>query len=284
MGSVFSPYYAAARRRGAPDPLDHCALNVALYRGGSKRWALTERGRPALVRDADSLCIGPSALSWDGSALTARVEEIGVPLPSRIRGRIRVVPEAWFDRSFALDAGEQHRWWPVAPCARVEVELSRPALRWSGRGYWDANWGARPLEEGFPRWSWSRSALARGEAAVLYDVERPDGASLSLALRFGPDGSLDRFDPPPAARLAPGAIWRVPRTTRADGGHAAVRRTLEDTPFYTRSVVEAALLGQPVEAVHESLSLERFRQRWVQWLLPFRMPRRAAGPPPGGSR
>jgi carotenoid 1,2-hydratase len=27
--------------------------------------------------------------------------------------------------------------------------------------------------------------------------------------------------------------------------------------------------------VHESLDLDRFAQRWVQLLLPFRMPRRA---------
>jgi carotenoid 1,2-hydratase len=29
-----------------------------------------------------------------------------------------------------------------------------------------------------------------------------------------------------------------------------------------------------VTAVHESLSLDRFRSRWVQYLLPYRMPRR----------
>ena len=34
IGSVFSPYYAWARRRGPADPLNHCALNVALYGTG----------------------------------------------------------------------------------------------------------------------------------------------------------------------------------------------------------------------------------------------------------
>jgi len=33
------------------------------------------------------------------------------------------------------------------------------------------------------------------------------------------------------------------------------------------------LLGESVTAMHESLSLDRFRARWVQMLLPFRMPR-----------
>ncbi|MEQ8516068.1 MAG: hypothetical protein RIC38_10725, partial [Chromatocurvus sp.] len=46
VGSVFSPYYAAARRRGPTDPGNHCAINAVLYNpGGRKVWALTERGR-----------------------------------------------------------------------------------------------------------------------------------------------------------------------------------------------------------------------------------------------
>jgi carotenoid 1,2-hydratase len=52
-----------------------------------------------------------------------------------------------------------------------------------------------------------------------------------------------------------------------------VRRTLEDTPFYARSVLQTRLLGQDAIAVHESLSLDRFRNPIVQAMLPFRMPR-----------
>jgi carotenoid 1,2-hydratase len=54
---------------------------------------------------------------------------------------------------------------------------------------------------------------------------------------------------------------------------AEVTRTLEDTPFYARSLVRKRLLGSNALAVHESLDLDRFRQPWVQCLLPFRMPR-----------
>jgi carotenoid 1,2-hydratase len=52
-----------------------------------------------------------------------------------------------------------------------------------------------------------------------------------------------------------------------------VVQTLEDAPFYARSVVASQLQGESVNAVHESLSLDRFRSGWVQVLLPFRMPR-----------
>ena len=50
-------------------------------------------------------------------------------------------------------------------------------------------------------------------------------------------------------------------------------RTLEDAPFYARSVVSAKLLGEHVTLMHESLSLDRFRMPMVQAMLPFRMPR-----------
>ena len=43
VGSVFSPYYAWARQRGAADPVNHCALNVGLYGRRAARWSMTER-------------------------------------------------------------------------------------------------------------------------------------------------------------------------------------------------------------------------------------------------
>jgi carotenoid 1,2-hydratase len=52
-----------------------------------------------------------------------------------------------------------------------------------------------------------------------------------------------------------------------------VAETLVDAPFYARSVLNTRIAGQPVTAMHESLSLDRFSAGWVQALLPFRMPR-----------
>ena len=54
VGSVFSPFYASARRRGRAEAIDHCALNVALY-GDSCRWAMTERDRSAVSRTAGAV-------------------------------------------------------------------------------------------------------------------------------------------------------------------------------------------------------------------------------------
>jgi carotenoid 1,2-hydratase len=235
---------------------------------------MTERGRASLRPSAHALEIGPSALAWDGRALTVHIDEITAPLPSRIRGTVRLDPSALTRDVFALDDGKMHRWSPIAPVARVEVALDRPALRWAGAGYFDSNEGDAPLEDAFRRWDWSRARLSGGDTAVLYDVNRRAGGDFGLALRFGASGGVERFEPPPGVALPPSG-WGVGRGTRTDAGSTArVVQTLEDAPFYARSLVAGELFGEPVHAVHESLSLDRFRTPWVQVLLPFRMPRR----------
>jgi carotenoid 1,2-hydratase len=269
VGSVFSPYYAAARRRGTTDPENYCALNVALY-GRRERWAMTERGRRAMHRDASTFVIGPSALAWDGNALMIDINEIGAPIPRRIAGRVRVIPQAVTRHEFVLDSFGEHRWRPIAPRARVEVELSHPALRWSGEGYLDSNTGDVPLERSFVRWDWSRAALRDG-TAVLYDVTCRDGTTPSLALMFDMHGDVQDIVRPPPVTLPPNG-WRVPRATRSDDA-ARVIDTLENAPFYARSLIATRLCGEDTIAVHESLSLDRFANRIVQLMLPFRMPR-----------
>ena len=274
---MFSPYYAWSRRFGADtvgaDPLRHCAINVALYGHRSRRWALTERGRDAVSRDANRLSIGPSSLAWDGTTLTARINEVTAPLPSRIRGVVRLHPTAVEHREATLDTARRHRWRPIAPCARIEVDLERPALRWLGRAYCDTNAGEAPLEADFVRWDWFRGHAADG-TAVLYDVRCRDGARLALAMRYGAGGGVTDFDPP-VERTLRRTRWGVARGVRGDTAEAAqVVTTLQDTPFYARSLVATRLLGTSMVGMHESLDLERFRSPWVQAMLPFRMPRR----------
>ena len=274
VGSVFSPYYAWARRRGNANPYDYCALNVALYGKNSGRWTMTERGQKRLRRSASVLSIGPSHMRWTGNALEIQIDERGAPLPRRVRGKIRLFPSHLNDRSFALDPAGRHQWTPYAPCSRVEVELSQPALRWSGNGYFDANFGAAPLETDFQKWTWSRASAPLG-TTVLYDVTARDLTPYSLALRFSDFGRVESIEPPPAVQL-PNSKWGVRRQTRADlGCEPRILKTLEDAPFYSRTLLDTSVLGIQAAAVHESLDLDRFNSRWVQCLLPFRMPRLA---------
>ena len=269
---MFSPFYAWSRRRRPADPEQHCCLNVALY-GRPKRWAMTERGRTGLQRSENHLMIGPSALHWDGTSLSIWVEEITAPIPSRLSGMVRVTPPALTHRSFTLDSAGRHRWSPIAPTARVEVTMTRPALTWSGAGYLDSNEGDRPLERDFREWDWLR-APTRDGTLILYNAERRVGGHQDLALQIGRDGAVNRFDPPPLAAL-PRTLWGLHPRTRCDlHSMPLVRQRLEDAPFYNRSVIETRLRGERVHAVHESLDLDRFTAPWVQAMLPFRIPRR----------
>lgn len=277
IGSVFSPYYAWARRSGPADPENHCALNVALYGAAPNGWAMTERGRAALRRSDDALHIGNSSLHWDGAALTIHIDERMMPLPHRLRGTVRVTPQARPRRSYAIHPSGRHRWTPLAPIARVEVDLHSPGLRWSGPGYFDINAGDAPLERDFVYWDWSCARTPQG-AAVLYDVIPRAGEEMCLGLRFTPEGGAAPFAPPPRVQL-PRTLWRVPRSIRAEDGEARVHRTFEDTPFYARSEVTSKLGGETVTAMHESLALNRFRSNVVQAMLPFRMPRLSGGKP-----
>ncbi len=262
---MFSPYYAWS---GRGDPLNHCAVNVALYGPGARRWTMTERGRGALRRGADALLIGPSGFFWDGRTLQIEVDEWSAPTPRRVKGRVVVEPLLLNADAFTLADG--HHWRPIAPIARVRADFDAPSLRWSGGGYFDANWGAAPLERGFRRWTWSRGNTSRG-ATILYDVEPRDAPPRTLALSFDASNGLRPASPPPMRSL-PRTFWRLRRETRSEHD-ARVLASFEDAPFYSRSLIEHTLSGEIVRSVHESLDLDRFAQPIVHAMLPFRMPR-----------
>ncbi len=273
MGSVFSPYYAWALRGGtAVNPDNHCALNVALYSRPARRWAMTERGARHCGRDATRFEVGPSQLHWDGQALHIDIDEVALPLPRRIRGRVTVHPGQLFDFSTPLHPDGRHRWGPLAPSARVEVNLSQPSQRWSGSAYLDSNEGDEPISRAFREWDWSRSILPDGSTAVLYHLEPGQEDERLLALRFTRDGRVESFDAPPTQAL-PRTLWGIRRRMGSDGPvHLA--QQLEDTPFYQRAVLRSTLLGSEVESFHETLHVPRLVSPVVQAMLPWRMPRR----------
>jgi carotenoid 1,2-hydratase len=268
IGSVFSPYYAWANRKIPAPAEQHCAMNVALYQRRGGHWAMTERGAKRLQRSADTLRIGPSALHWDSATLTAEIEERCAPIPRRLHGRITIRPQIRQNDVFFLDAGKRHRWQPIAPVASVDVTFDAPEIAWSGEAYFDSNDGDVPLAEDFSTWQWARMGNK-----ILYDVEYPDGARQDLALDIGPDGTATRFLAPPAQQL-PATLWRMQRAVRGDSGRdVRLIKTLEDAPFYARSMIASQIAGEQLTGVHESLSLRRFSAPWVRALLPFRMPR-----------
>lgn len=272
IGSVFSPYYARAIRRGRGDPAHFTALNLALYRPSGSLWTMTERKRRHLTRDATTFAIGPSRLDWDGDTLEARIDEITVPLPRRVRGRLRMMARRVEAAEYPLDAAAHHLWRPIAPCARIEVVFDKPALRWSGHAYLDHNRGATPLARAFRTWSWSRAATDDG-AVIFYDATRRDGTQADLALRFSRLAAPTRIPAPPFTIVKP-SLFRLRRRVRADPGTTPrLIRTLEDAPFYARSRLISSVHGMSVETIHETLDLDRFENPIVRQILKFRMPR-----------
>jgi carotenoid 1,2-hydratase len=274
VGSVFSPYYAWARRKGHAEPENHCAINVGLYTRDAHHWAMTERGRGAMTRSHDCFQVGSSVMRWDNDRLIVEIDERAAPLPRRLKGRIILHPQGTPRREFALEQGGVHHWRPIFPRADVEVEFDRPNWRWCGVGYFDSNNGDEPLEHAFSRWQWTRTHLPGSGTLISYCANPRHHDPTSLMLHLDGDQLTVQDQGPGHFATLRRSFWGMDRALPAAVGvQASVRRTLEDGPFYARSMIAARHQNAPVLSMHESLDLDRFASPWVQCLLPFRMPR-----------
>lgn len=284
VGSAFSPYYAFARRRHGAHNVDadnHCAINIALYdlsldKRGVNAWAMTERPKAKCARTANRFNVGPSSLQWSGHDLIIKIDERCAPIPHRVRGTITLTPSIVVeahDHTVAIDGEGNHLWQPLAPAARVMLDLDYPNLAWQGCGYLDSNRGNTPLESAFKSWQWSRARLGDGSTVALYDVQHKAGSRLQLARHHLASGECETICTV-AHRTLSTTIWGIARSTQSDGAVApSPVKTLENGPFYARSLLSTELLGEKVYAMHESLSMIRFANPVVQAMLPFRMPR-----------
>jgi carotenoid 1,2-hydratase len=256
---------------------------VALYGQGGNHWAMTERGAGSLQRSATEYCLGNSRMAWTdqhpAGSLVVDIDEVTAPIPRRIQGRVKLTTPGVCNFITNLDAAGRHHWGPIAPCARVEVELQNPKLSWAGHAYMDANQGSEPIENAFHEWDWSRAEMADGSTTVIYDVRGKAGAAGQpadrvIAQRFAPDGSHQPFVAP-ARQALPTSAWRIARTMRSDAGvPPRLVKNLEDTPFYARALLQASVMGEPVTAMHETLNVPRVVSWPVRFMLPWRMPRR----------
>jgi carotenoid 1,2-hydratase len=235
---------------------------------------MTDRGRAALRRSDTEFQVGPSRMIWRGNQLVIDIDEVSsLPLVSRVRGTITVTPSGITSVEAPLHKGDRHIWRPFAPTARIDVDLNR-GWRFSGHGYFDANFGTAALEEDFSYWTWGRYPLPDG-TACFYDAARRDGQRLELAARFDAEGRIVPMQAPPPAPVRRSG-WGVRRETRADTGTRPHQiKAMLDAPFYTRSVVETSIGGVRTAGVHEALDLDRFASPWLKYLLAVRVPRRA---------
>ena len=234
IGTVFSPFYAGARKKGDADPREFVCVNAVFYEPKQKHWAMTERRARDLKTSTSMLKIGPSSMSFDGESLTVNLDERSAPFRRAIRGKVVVEMPAVTDRCYTLHSSGQHRWWPIAPTARVKVSLDAPNIHWEGSGYVDTNGGTVALEDTFTDWHWSRADMGPEHCRIVYEAHAKDGESCLMTLFGGPKTGLASEHSPPRRDLSDGPIWRVSRPARSYQGFN-VEKTLEDTPFYTRS-------------------------------------------------
>jgi carotenoid 1,2-hydratase len=319
VGSVFSPYYAHARRKShrsndasvarGTNPEEFCAINAALYRGvdtaGPRArngywWAMTEHSRHSLERDADSMRVGQSAFLSRDDTLIIELNEITVPYPRRVRGRIYVELAQQCEESYPLAQQGGHLWRPIAPSAKIRVELTDPPMQWEGRAYVDSNRGDAPLESAFREWTWTRTHEVRDDGTldeatrVFYEVMTNTGERRQISASFSHDCAagaagthgeprenressrsiVSSSAPVPTSHLLDQTLWGITRSLPCDPERdCRVLKTVESAPFYARSIIETTLGGRVHRGMHESLSMARFEKRWVQCLLPFKMPR-----------
>ena len=271
VGSVFSPHYFRALRGTDAQAERFCAFNLGIYSKGQKRWVLTEYNQSRIQRDATTFELGANRLSFDGTSLHIEVCDRAVPIPRSVTGRITVTPLCRTEQPMTLEDRGGQTWWPFAPSARIDVALTSPSLRWQGKGYFDTNFGQVPLQNSFSEWHWSRQHIGKS-TRIAYHTTHKQTAGPSLSLIIHKDGRIEHAEPLEHHEL-PRGLWQMRRPI-ASAEPPTLVETLEDTPFYTRSIVAVPECAK-VLTMHESLSLDRFVQPWVQTLLPFRTRRRA---------
>ena len=242
------------------------AINLALYRrGGGGAWLMHEAAGPAPA--SRRLQVGRNQVEQlpDGS-LRLAIDDLTTPWRRPLQGEVGLWPGPHRGEPACLHPERPHWWWPVAPCARVEVSFSRPQIRWAGRAYADTNWGDEPLAAAFRRWHWQRLWHPEG-TLVGYAGSLADGRLWRHDQLLGPSGDTTPALPQAPMAALPRSHWGL---RRACIGRPLAHRSLEDTPFYSRSALQVDWQGLPLHGMHEALDLGRFTRPWVQFLLPFR--------------
>jgi carotenoid 1,2-hydratase len=265
IGSVFSPRYAARAGAGAL-PVEHCAVNVALYRRGRRMaWAFTEYPGVAHA-DPEGIAIGSSTLSYarDGT-LVVTLRERTAPWGRPLDARLELTPAHALSAALPLDAQRVHYWEPRIVRGTARLEVPALGIEGAGLGYHDVNRGSAALGDRIHGWWWTR-VHAPDASLVRYGVH---GAAsvIELAAHRGREPSV--VHAPSVERRHRRSAWglALPTDIGAGGVTVPARRLLESSPFYARQETHAGGL----HALGESADFRRFRSPLIRWMAYFRM-------------
>jgi carotenoid 1,2-hydratase len=266
VGSLFSPRYSVGAPRGAR-PLEHCAVNFALYHRGTRQcWVLSEYPRASVQRGGRALRIGRSLLEYtpDGR-VRMEVDERSAPFGGAVRARLVLEPRASAAEEVRLVPGLPHFWSPLAPRARARLEVDSEGVVSEGLGYYDTNHGAELLGTRLPGWHWVR---VHGPEETVVDYHLPGGVA-PLRVTAGALGTRAERGPLLAeARPTSLTSWglRVPARLYAGNTAVGAPRLLESSPFYAR--VEARRGG--LDVMGEVADFRRFHSPFFRWMAHFR--------------
>jgi carotenoid 1,2-hydratase len=265
IGSVFSPRYAAGAGAGAV-PLEHCAVNLALYRRGRRMaWAFTEY-RGVAHAAAEGVAIGSSTLRYarDGT-LVVTIRERTAPWGRPLDARLELTPARTLADALPLDTQRLHYWEPRIVRGTAWLEVPALGIAGTGLGYHDVNRGIAALGDGVHGWWWTR-VHAPDTSLVRYGVR---GAASVIELAAHDGGEASVVHAPSVGRRHRLSAWGLALPTDIGAGGLAVpaRRLLESSPFYARQETHAGGL----HALGESADFRRFRSPLIRWMAYFRM-------------
>ena len=284
LGNPFSPYYRAAARGQAADPLAHNALFFALHRRGRLHAYHFTRFPKTQIAAAETLplCLrfGPSSLAAGPSGWTMQLAD------QNANGRRLTARLAFAAPPLAAGAAEtlgdgEHFWLPSAPFCRVsgQIELREPhnpgceAIEFLGTGYHDHNWGRLPFDASIRDWYWARAALGAGRSVVLYHVQPHHGPPVSHLLLFE-QGRLARHDPQASVSLSRpawngfGTCYKARLLATGAGLTARFRlqTRLDSAPFYIRAFCRAEVQWDGRTEQGQGMG-EYLRPRLMSWPL-----------------
>lgn len=273
LGSLFSPRYSVAAQRGGR-PLEHCAVNFALYRGGVRQlWVLSEYPHARLEVGGSALAIGRSRLELlEGGRVRMDVDERTAPWGRPVRARLELEPLTPQGDVVRLVDALPHYWQPLAPRARAALEVEGVLARREGLGYHDTNHGDEPLGRRLQGWRWVRTHL---DDATVVDYRLPDG---TLPVRVTARAGEVACERRPAQGEGQDTLtaWGLRVPARLEGQRLRLApRLLESSPFYAR--VEAR--GPGADALGEVADFRRFHSPFIRWMAHFRTRVERAGVP-----
>jgi len=268
LGSLFSPRYSVAARRGGR-PLEHSAVNFALYHEGVRRlWVLSEYPR-AELESPGRLRIGRSTLTYsdsgsDAGTVRMEVEDWTAPWGRPVRARLTLEPMTPVGEVVRLMPELPHYWQALAPRARARLEVPSLGVEADGLGYHDTNHGDELLGARLPGWHWARTHR-EGETLVDYDL--PEGPPLRVvACERGVRCERGEVRASPRPTTITGWGLRVPSRLHAGNEVVGEPRLLESSPFYARLEARQGAL----DSLGEVADFRRFHSPFIRWMAHFR--------------